>query len=101
MTCESIQFSSESDGLLFFGLDYPYKKSFLGHYVALVIWPNEDFHWLRLDDNGLWSHKPGETQIKNTDNSGFPITNPRTMQLFPYSIFCGYFLVIPSKIKIK
>ena len=28
-----------------------------GHFVALVIWPGQDYHWYRLDANALWSHK--------------------------------------------
>ena len=36
-----------------------------------------DFHWYRLDNNGQWSHKPGETSVTDTDNIGNVITDPR------------------------
>ena len=36
-----------------------------------------DHHWYRLDNNGQWSHKPGETRVTQTDNGGNPIADPR------------------------
>lgn len=59
--------------------------------VALVIWPNQDFHWYRLNSEGFWSHKPGSTPARNTDNSNRVITNPETCNRGPYTHFCGYF----------
>jgi hypothetical protein len=59
--------------------------------VALVIAPNNepgnllrapheqlamDYHWYRQDSDGLWSHKPGEGEVRRLDASGKPITNP-------------------------
>ncbi len=58
--------------------------------VALVIWPNFDYHWYRLDSNGMWSHKPGSTQATNRDNSDITISNPETANRGPYTNFCGY-----------
>jgi len=69
--------------------------------VALVIWPGVDFHWYRQDDNGKWSHKPGITAARETDNSGNPIFDPRTADNGPYTEFCGYFCVCKCKVKIK
>lgn len=59
--------------------------------VALVIWPGQDFHWYRLNSEGFWSHKPGSTPVRNTDNSNRVITNPETCNRGPYTNFCGYF----------
>lgn len=59
--------------------------------IALVIWPNEDFHFYRLCANGHWCHKPGETPATNKDDSGRFITNPQTCDRGPYTTFCTYF----------
>jgi hypothetical protein len=59
--------------------------------IALVIWPNYDFHWYRLAANGHWCHKPGQTAARNYDDSGNFITNPETCNRGPYTIFCGYY----------
>lgn len=71
-----------------------------GHYVALVIWPGRDFHWYRLDVGGSWSHKPGQTPVRDTDNSGNPITDPSNCNRGPYTDFCGYHQTFPSSIRI-
>ncbi len=63
-----------------------------GWYVALVIWPGVDYHWYRQDQNGCWSHKPGQTAVINTDNSGQRITDPRTCDRGPYRDFCTYMI---------
>jgi hypothetical protein len=67
-----------------------------GQFIALVIWPGEDYHWYRLDDNAMWSHKPGQTPARNTDNSGQPISDPQSCNRGDYTDFCGFFLCIPA-----
>jgi len=37
-----------------------------------------DFHFYRQDIGGIWSHKPGSTRHRLTDNGGARITDPRT-----------------------
>lgn len=59
--------------------------------IALVIWPNNDYHWYRRDSNGLWSHKPGQNLATNIDNSGNLITNPESANRGDYTVFAGYF----------
>jgi hypothetical protein len=71
-----------------------------GHLVALVIAPNYDFHWFRKGPNGRWSHKPGSTAAKITDNSNNLITDPRTADRGPYTQFCTFMQVIHGHIKI-
>jgi hypothetical protein len=63
-----------------------------GWYVALVIWPGFDYHWYRQDQNGCWSHKPGQTAARDTDNSGNRITDPQSCDRGPYTNFCGYMI---------
>jgi hypothetical protein len=63
-----------------------------GWYVALVIWPNVDFHWYRQDNVGCWSHKPGSTAVRNVDNSGHLISDPKTADRGGYVNFCTYMI---------
>lgn len=76
-----------------------------GHVAALVVSTTtpgfSDYHWYRRDSNGMWSHKPGRTAAKNTDNSGRPIVDPRKCDRGPYNEFCGFFNSIPGKISIR
>ena len=76
--------------------------------VALVFWPPEilygelvfDYHWYRLDNNGMFSHKPGQTAVTNVDNSGKSITDPRFADRGPYTEFVGFLETRRDKIKI-
>lgn len=36
-----------------------------------------DYHWYRLDQGGLWSHKPGQTRVTRGDQAGNNIADPR------------------------
>lgn len=69
--------------------------------VAFFIAPFFDYHWLRQDADGTWSHKPGtgsvgETDIgtgtaTNLDWSGNVIWNPEMADLDIYNRFGGQF----------
>jgi hypothetical protein len=62
-------------------------------YMALVIAPGPgfvDYHWYRKHSGGFWGHKPGGTAARNVDNSGRVITDPRTANRGPYTIFCRF-----------
>jgi hypothetical protein len=71
-----------------------------GHLVALVVWPAGDYHWYRKNQDGSWSHKPGSTAATNLDNSGAPITDPRTADRGPYTDFCTFMTVMHGHINI-
>jgi hypothetical protein len=71
-----------------------------GHFIALVIWPGWDYHWYRLDSNAMWSHKPGQTPARNTDNSGRPISDPQNCDRGPYTVWCSYYHCIPANTRI-
>lgn len=85
---------------------YYNKKCKKGYYKTfLFLSPNSDYHWFRQDKNGMYSHKPGLTQItdKNTDSK--KINNPLTAcrsrysnknQIMDYSMACDSFCV-PNK----
>ena len=74
--------------------------------IALVIDPDNDYHFYRQDSNGLWSHKPGGQPVTNLDASGKLIFNPELADRdyrkpglskkdqLNYSIFCS-FLCVP------
>ena len=42
-----------------------------------IIYQN-DYHWYRQDQDGMWSHKPGFSAVTNLDSDGSPISNPET-----------------------
>ena len=59
---------------------------------------DKDYHFYRQDDNYTWSHKPGNMQARNTDESNIIITNPltcdkqsKTNKDRHYNKFCGFF----------
>jgi len=92
LSCPGVQPSATSDGLRacpnFGGTLGPGH----GWYVALVIWPGQDYHWYRQDRVGCWSHKPGRTPARNTDDSGRAISDPRTCNRGHYTVFCTYMI---------
>ncbi|XP_031569221.1 uncharacterized protein LOC116303760 [Actinia tenebrosa] len=80
ITNDEIKEASRRDGLVKVdaGADIPnISPTGPWHLVALVVDPGVDFHWYRLDSNGNWSHKPGQTRITNTDGAGNLINDPR------------------------
>jgi len=72
-----------------------------GHFVALVIWPGNDYHWYRLDDLAQWSHKPGQTAARDYDNAGQPIADPKSCDRGPYTEFVAFFQTFPNRITIR
>ena len=71
-----------------------------GHLVALVNYPNHDYHWYRKGSNGKWSHKMGGTPATILDNSGNPIADPRIADRGAYTNFCTFMQVIHGHFKI-
>lgn len=72
-----------------------------GHFIALVLAVGYDYHWYRFDNNNMWSHKPGQTPARNTDNSGRPISDPRNCDRGPYGVFCGFYHCIPGNTRVN
>lgn len=68
--------------------------------VALVNYPNHDYHWYRKGSNGRWSHKMGGSPATVLDNSGNPITDPRTADRGDYTGFCTFMQAIHGHFKI-
>jgi hypothetical protein len=92
LDCIHVNLAAKADGLI----DSPNFSgplaAGLGWYVALVIWPGNDYHWYRQDKGGCWSHKPGQTSARDIDNRGAKITDPATCDRGPYVDFCGYMI---------
>lgn len=99
LDCPAVHAAALADDLL----DTPLKNKCPkeGHLVALVIAPGFDYHWYRKGRNGLWTHKPGGTPVTNLDNSGNIITDPRTADRGPYTVFCHFMVVMHGHIKIR
>lgn len=99
---ESVKRCAVSDGLVTINVNptNPVPTT-VRNLVALVIWPNEDFHWYRLDDSLSFSHKAGETKARDTDEKGKKIDDPRTANRGPYTEFTTFMKTDPNIVKIK
>ena len=71
--------------------------------VAFIADQKEDYHVLREDKTGKWSHKPGGTNVTDVDASKRPIVNPELADFnYPdsglnYEHFCGYMCIPATK----
>jgi hypothetical protein len=99
-TCDSVGKAAQRDGLIFAGQTLPTVQPAIGHFVALLIWPNRNFHWIRMDSNLTWSHKPGPTAVRNVDNNNRTITDPRKSNFTPWTEFCAFYRTVPSSVSI-
>lgn len=89
-----------SDGMIFTGSEMGSRE---GYYRAALymrraerdtqsIHHAHEYHYIRQNRDGGWSHKYGPLNVTDTDYSGRKITNPRTADMGNYK-FIGYFLV--------
>lgn len=73
--------------------------------IALVVDADQDYHFFRQDNNGMWSHKPGGTAVTNLDADRRPIYDPKLASRdynekgsnLNYDIFCSYLCVPRDK----
>ena len=98
-TCQDTGSASKRDGQV--SVSSASSTPSQGHFIGLVIWPGRYYHWYRLDSNAKWSHKPGQTAARNTDNSGRLITDPQNCDRGPYTIWCGYYHSKPANTRIR
>lgn len=67
--------------------------------IALMVDPvhPSDYHFMRQDDDGFWSHKPGYKLPRRHDASGNLIVAPhhsdRAYEHFNYEDMCSYFCI--------
>lgn len=88
----------------------PNNETLGRHYVALLIWPGMNFHWIRQNSDGTWSSKDGDDYAFNTDINGNTIVNPCDLaqtrddstkcNFYPYTELGGIFIADPSKVNI-
>jgi len=78
------------------------------HYKgALVVAPKRDYHYYRLNDEKVWTHKPGYKPVQFVDSNNNIITDPETAGRNYGSLnnsdFCGFMCVPrdPSKKKMS
>jgi hypothetical protein len=101
--CSKVIDGARRDGLIFLGDDEQAYGANCSETedrrcwkVALIV-SDLDYHWCRQDDDGSWSHKPGQGEVTNLDEFGAAIDNPRECAWSRvYSDFCGYFCVCPD-----
>jgi hypothetical protein len=78
----------------------PCKKGFHKGFLAYDPKSDHDYHFYRQDSRGSWSHKPGTTDVVNTDAAGDKIFNPgkanRSYSYYKYTSPCFYFCVNPK-----
>lgn len=72
-----------------------------------LFWESADYHFVRQDADGKWSHKPGAADVtrkqynpKKKDFSGPAITDPAKDNVGAGYEFCGYLCVCPDKVQI-
>ena len=98
MTDKAVKYAAIRDGLKVINNPEDVKNGKC--LVALLIWPGKDFHWLRRDANGNWSHKRGETAVSNKDDSQKIITDPKKADLGNYK-FVTFMNYCPGQITVK
>lgn len=73
--------------------------------IALVVDPDEDYHFYRQDKGGMWSHKPGGMPVTEFDSHGKKIYDPALCgrnydspsSKLNYDVFCSYMCVPRNK----
>ena len=76
MTCKNLKkrLKKDNPGSYIEDFDNRCLPGFYKVFLALDV--GNDYHWWRQDNNKLWSHKPGSTQISNLDGDNKLIYNP-------------------------
>ncbi|XP_052767962.1 uncharacterized protein LOC128208439 [Mya arenaria] len=87
LTARGVLAATIRDGFIPLPHMYMYRSTCV---FALAIWPGVDYHFYRMDSNLMWSHKPGRTPVRNTDNSGSLIKDPRLADRGNYVVFAAY-----------
>ncbi|HEV7526483.1 MAG TPA: hypothetical protein VGP92_16060 [Acidimicrobiia bacterium] len=90
MSCNAVTTAAMADGLVKRCTCLP-DSEYPRRLMALVIWPNVDYHWYREQRGNFWGHKPGSTAARSYDNNGALVVNPETAARGGYINFCGYF----------
>lgn len=89
---------AERDGLRRISVRASDPLPVLSPYERLVVLTynasSKDFHWLRREQNDLWTHKPGSRKPPTWyDEQRQLIADPRTADLWGYNTVCVFFAV--------
>lgn len=65
---------------------------------AMVVAPGRDYHYYRLNDDGVWTHKPGYKPSTRFDSDNNIIIDPKLAARdyggnLNYKDFCGYYCI--------
>jgi hypothetical protein len=102
ITCEDQVKGLVADGAVKVDRKTVYSVPPKGHYIAMAIWPEEDFHMWRLDADGAWANKPGMLMSRRTYTNGTKVSDIEHPDARgSYTDFCGYFEVFPETHKLK
>lgn len=69
------------------------------HKIGLMVDPDDDYHFIRQDNTGYWSHKPGNDLVTNRDFSGRLLLDPENADFnntnagLNYTDYCGYYCI--------
>lgn len=110
-TCGDVVARTMADVPRGYLIDFPTKCKQGYSKIGIVVDEENDLHYYRQDNNGLWSHKPGGRQVTNKDAVGSLIYAPhRTSRYYPkefeqdntlnYDSFCSY-MCVPRDNSIK
>ena len=101
--CENFRHNIKNDYPLMYDTNFEDNCACNYYKIALFIDdknPDKDYHFYRQDEDMTWSHKPGNTKARNTDESGNIIYNPlecdrktRNNENRNYETFCGFYCV--------
>ena len=69
---------------------------------AMVVAPGRDYHYYRLNDDGVWTHKPGYKPTTKYDSNHNLILDPQWAArdyggTLNYKNFCGYYCIPRNK----
>jgi hypothetical protein len=102
LTMAKLRAAVESDLLEPLGMELPNACPPPGsHYVAVLLRHSptgaiKDFHCLRLDRNGVWSHKDGDDEVRDIDDVGNPIINLSTASLHWDPELAGFYRFVEA-----
>ena len=103
LTMAKLRAAIEDDKLEPLGMELPDACPAVGsHYVAVLLRtsPNgsvRDFHCMRLDRTGAWSHKDGSGDVRNVDDNGTKIVDLSTAALSWNPVLAGFYLFRKSE----
>jgi len=100
LTNELLDEAARADGLV--RIDPDRLECPSGQYPIMLFRSSDgsDFHFVRRDADGTWSHKIGPNDATNLDLQRNRITNPRTADLHWYPVFVNAYSVDRSVVRL-